>query len=569
MNARVTRWAKVSCALTLLVGAVHCSSSAPSSSSSQGTKNPKEAPNKESPPAASPSEPAKPIPNPEVVEDTPTYYVQRYKKADMVRVDETHVRLPFMRMATTIYREDADYYYVLFEKRSKEEIDASIAARKKSEDEAKARSLAAVEEAAKTSPLVVTPEQFNSLPAIRGDKQVVFRRAGEGLPKDGQWRQNIAVADMNGDGIADIVTGPARIAKSTIHVFLGDGHGAFREEPLDFVDEKGNPATNLRFDYGGVAVADFDGDGKNDVALASHQGSVRVFLNRGAGKFAIIAGQPPYSSQGIAAFDVNGDGKTDLVVSRDTINNGARHQEGKDYHQVRVFFNDGHGKFHSDDDAIRGACFSYNVFPIDLTGSGKRDLLTGCRFLGGWGLTWKNDGKGKFENELFEIIEQSAYHYAVAPGSFGPNHATAFADLYDKQIKGSAASGLNVYYKDPEGWHKIAVWRQNRYPGRLSAVAMGDLDGDGLDDIVFPDRIAKKIRIFYQTKDGKFVEGAESAEPALDSVTVDVRLADLTGDHRLDIVLAKSVFTNFPKDPGGIEVLLNEGSGAGGAREPR
>jgi hypothetical protein len=259
-------------------------------------------------------------------------------------------------------------------------------------------------------------------------------------------------------------------------------------------------------------------------------------------------------------MDVNGDGKIDIVAGRDNISAELRRKEGKDYHQVRVFVNDGHGKFKSNDDAIRGACFSFNLFPIDLTGAGKRDLLTGCRFLGGWGLTWKNDGKGKFENELFEIIEQSAYHFAVAPGTFGPEHKTAFADLYQKQMPGIQAAGINAYYKDGAGWHKIAIWRQKRYLGRLTATAMGDLNGDGLDDIVFPDREAKKLRIFFQTKDGKFEESPEDAEPPLDSVVTDIRLADIDGDGRLDIVMSKSVFSNYPKDPGGIEVLLNRGS---------
>jgi hypothetical protein len=126
-------------------------------------------------------------------------------------------------------------------------------------------------------------------------------------------------------------------------------------------------------------------------------------------------------------------------------------------------------------------------------------------------------------------------------------------------MPGIQAGGLNAYYKDGAGWHKVAVWRQKRYVGRLTAVAMGDFNGDGLDDIVFPDRVAQKLRIFFQTKEGKFEEGPESGEPLLDSVATDIRLADIDGDGRLDIVLSKSVFSNYAKDPGGIEVLLNRG----------
>ena len=561
MNPRVTRWAEICGALALALAAASCSSSSSSS------------PAASSPAPAATAKPAAEVPvgvvhetpvskiNPDVVEDTPTYYVQRYKKGDMVRVDETHIRPPFMAAVVTIYREDADYYYVRNEKLSPEEIQAAEDARKKAAEQKAEKARAQVEEAAKTNPLIVTPDQFETLPAVRGKTAVALLRGGEGLPPKGQWRQNIAVADIDGDGVLDVVAGPTRLGQSTLHVFLGDGHGKFRDQPVSFVDAKGKPLSNLRIAYGGVAVADFDGDGRNDVALASHGDSIAVFLNRGGGKFEVVSGLPPsYSSQAIVAMDVNGDGKPDIVAGRDGVNADLRRKEGKDYHQVRVFVNDGHGKFKSDDDAIRGACFSFNLFPIDLTGAGKRDLLTGCRFLGGWGLTWKNDGKGKFQNELFEIIEQSAYHFAVAPGTFGSSHATAFADLYQKQMPGLQAAGINAYYKDGAGWHKTAVWRQKRYLGRLTAIAMGDLDGDGLDDIVFPDRLAGKLRIFFQTKDGKFEESPENAEPPLDSVATDIRLADLDGDGRLDVVLSKSVFSNYSKDPGGIEVLLNRGS---------
>jgi hypothetical protein len=560
MKPRVTRWAEICGALALALAAASCSSSSSPSSASAPPPAAKAKP-EAGVPAGVVHEPPVSTVNPDVVEETPTYYVQRYKKADMVRVDEAHIRPPFMAISVPIYREDADYYYVRTEKLTPEEVQAAQDARKKAADVKAGQARAQVEEAAKTNPLIVTPEQFETLPAVRGGTAVSFQRAGEGLPQNGQWRQNIAVADIDGDGILDIVAPPMRMGQSTIHIFLGDGHGKFRAEPVSFVDAKGKPLSNLRIAYGGVAVADFDGDGRNDVALASHGDSIAVFLNRGGGKFEVVSGLPPsYSSQAIVAMDVNGDGKIDIVAGRDNISAELRRKEGKDYHQVRVFVNDGHGKFKSDDDAIRGACFSFNLFPIDLTGAGRRDLLTGCRFLGGWGLTWKNDGKGKFENELFEIIEQAAYHFGVAPGTFGPEHRTAFADLYQKQMPGMQAAGINAYYKDGSGWHKVAVWRQKGYVGQLTAVAMGDLNGDGLDDIVFPDRVAQKLRIFFQTKDGKFEESPESAEPPLNSPADDIRLADLDGDGRLDIVLSKSVYSSYPKDPGGIEVLLNRGS---------
>src|SRR5512142_1473415 len=60
--------------------------------------------------------------NPDVVEETPAYSVQRFKKSDMVRVDEHRIRYPFTTIPMAIYREDADYYYVRTEKVTPEEM---------------------------------------------------------------------------------------------------------------------------------------------------------------------------------------------------------------------------------------------------------------------------------------------------------------------------------------------------------------------------------------------------------------------------------------------------------------
>lgn len=550
MQHRVSRWIAVVWGAAMIAAAAACSSSRSAS--------PAPAARPEAPAGTVYAPPAAKL-NPDVVEETAAYYVQRYKKSAMIRVDERHIRSPYMSHPVEIYREDADYFYVRVEKITPEEKKEIVEKREEKAREKTAAERAELEAAGKKSALVVTPEQFDTLVPPRSASGVSFRRAGKGLPERGQWRQNIAVADIDGDGHPDIVAPPPRLTGSLFRVYLGDGRGGFHEQQVTLLNDQGKKLAS-NFAYGGVAVADFDGDGKPDVALASHGGTVNVFLNRGEGKFQKVSGMPPtFSSQAVAALDVNGDGLPDLAVSRDMVNLELRRKEGKDYHQVRIFVNKGHGRFESADDAILGACFSFNLFPIDLTGTGRRDLLTGCRFLGGWGLTWKNDGKGKFSNELFEIIEQAAYHFAVAPGTFGPDHRVAFADLFRKELPGIQAAGLNVYYKDPAGWHKIAVWRQKGFRERLTSVAMGDLDGDGLDDVVYPDRSSGKVRIFFQTKEGTFQESPESAEPPLDSFVADTRLADIDGDGRLDIVFARTGFSELPKDPGGIEVLLNQG----------
>jgi FG-GAP-like repeat len=86
---------------------------------------------------------------------------------------------------------------------------------------------------------------------------------------------------------------------------------------------------------------------------------------------------------------------------------------------------------------------------------------------------------------------------------------------------------------------------------------MGDLDGDKLDDIVFPDSEERRLRIFFQQPDGTFLEAAEKDEPALDSPGQCVRIADIDRDGRPDLVLSKTVSAVRPEDVGGWDVYLN------------
>ncbi|MGH9443061.1 MAG: FG-GAP repeat domain-containing protein, partial [Thermoanaerobaculia bacterium] len=280
--------------------------------------------------------------DPDVVEETDTYYVRRYKKSDMVRVDATHVRPPFFseKLKLPIYREDANYYYIRTEKYSPEEIEAARKEREEKDKEKEQAREKAAKGASVEAGAVLTDADFDSIVPARAKSGVRLVRAGGGLPEGGQWRQNIAVADLNGDGFPDIVASPDRVSSgATFYLFLGDGRGNFREQEPVIVEADGKPAkTNTG--YGGVAVADFDGDGKPDIAVDSHEGGVHVFLQRKDFHFTPMdKGLPAkFSSQGIAAFDVDGDGKIDLIVSRDQPED-MEHQVKIDYHQVRVYRN--------------------------------------------------------------------------------------------------------------------------------------------------------------------------------------------------------------------------------------
>jgi len=124
--------------------------------------------------------------------------------------------------------------------------------------------------------------------------------------------RSLAAGDFDGDGRADLVVanygsfGGAQLTNSNVSVLLGRGDGTF------------DAAVNYTAGEGPLSVttADFNGDGKLDVAVANDRsGSVSLLLGKGDGTFEAAlnfgAGLNPAS---IAAGDFNGDGKPDLAV---------------------------------------------------------------------------------------------------------------------------------------------------------------------------------------------------------------------------------------------------------------
>jgi hypothetical protein len=113
----------------------------------------------------------------------------------------------------------------------------------------------------------------------------------------------VAVADLNGDGRADLA-----VASGTgVSVLLNNGNGTFGA-PASYGSGI-NPAS--------VAAGDLNGDGKIDLAVSNKDGG-SVLLNLGNGTFAAAVNYTfagPYNDSGpLVIGDLNGDGRADLVA---------------------------------------------------------------------------------------------------------------------------------------------------------------------------------------------------------------------------------------------------------------
>jgi hypothetical protein len=115
------------------------------------------------------------------------------------------------------------------------------------------------------------------------------------------------VADFNGDGAPDFLTGGVSGTTITLTLHPGDGTGGFGAATV---------LATLPGAYGSLRVADLNGDGKPDFLVGNPAStSVRVFVNTGGGSFATpqtFAVGAVASSLGTGDF--NGDGKLDVVA---------------------------------------------------------------------------------------------------------------------------------------------------------------------------------------------------------------------------------------------------------------
>jgi hypothetical protein len=179
---------------------------------------------------------------------------------------------------------------------------------------------------------------------------------------------SVAVADVNGDGIPDIII--ANKQDSTVSVLLGNGDGTFAPRQTFSVGNDNAPTS--------VAVADVNGDGIPDIITAnSGDNTVSVLLGNGDGTFqpqqTFPVGTGPTS---VAVADLNGDGRPDIITG----NSGSG--------SVSVLPGNGDGTFQPQQTFPVGTGLT-SVAVADVNGDGKPDLIVGNRahtsYSGGYG----------------------------------------------------------------------------------------------------------------------------------------------------------------------------------------
>jgi len=331
---------------------------------------------------------------------------------------------------------------------------------------------------------------------------------------------SVAVGDFNGDGKLDLAV--TNSASNTVSVLLGKGDGTFQPH-VDYAT--GNRPTS-------VVVADFRGIGKLDLAITnSADNTVSILLGNGDGTFQphVDYATGDINPQWLVAADFNRDGKLDIA----TANYGPNYTNGT----VSIFLGNGDGTFQPAKDYAAGV----NPFGV-MTGDFNHDGIPDLAVVdnnGSWGVSiLLGNGDGSFQPPVNYATGQNPRVGVVADFNGDGNLDLAIGNCIDNDV--------SILLGDGEGHFSTPVnYSTGAY---VQGVAGGDFNGDGKLDLAIANSGSGTVSVLLGNGDGTFqaqVQYATGSGPLWAAV------GDFNGDGAPDLVTANNSGNS-------VSVLLND-----------
>jgi len=322
--------------------------------------------------------------------------------------------------------------------------------------------------------------------------------------------QTIVAADVNGDGKLDLV---ALTYQNGVFVFVGNGDGTFKA-PVNYATARTQGCCAA------LAAGDLNADGKLDLAIAENDG-ITILLNNGNGTFGAanyyasgVAGSSP--GDGIAIGDVTGDKKPDVVITNE--NFGAI-----------IFTNQGGGVF-AESGTINGVFMGStdNVVLADINNDKKLDVVLADMF--GNVYTFFGSGKGKFTaGPAYSLAVYGSGNNLVAVGDF---NGDGTLDLLD--TANNTTSSLSLGRGD--GSFQTAQLYPFALEGQYQNIAVADFNGDGIPDVAAQGLTAGTIAVQFGAAHGVLTTKQTVTSVCSNTFTYGIAAGDVNGDGKADAV---------------------------------
>lgn len=334
---------------------------------------------------------------------------------------------------------------------------------------------------------------------------------------------SIAVGDFDGDNKADLAVGSLLGGVSQISVFIGTGTGNFAA-PVNY-------PVILNFSISNIAVGDFNGDGRQDIAARNGSGGLSILLRNAAnnGFDAATNLNLSFLILSIAPADFNADGRHDLVVSRsgqNTVTALIRNAANNGFDQVDLTTNGS----------------AQNVAVGDFTGDGRQDIAVS--YSGGVDILPRN-ALG-FDAPIFA---SASVNSPMEVGDFNNDGRLDLAYLSGGLVAILLRNAANTNF-DSQFNVGSSGFQMNR-------IAVGDFNNDGRADIAalnFINNSPGSVSIFRRTGTNPNFDLSPTTTLGSNSFT-DAALGDFDNDGRQDLAAA----TN-----GTFSVAIQKGAGNGG-----
>lgn len=328
----------------------------------------------------------------------------------------------------------------------------------------------------------------------------------------GNTPNGVAIGEMNGDGIPDIVATNRR--SGDVSILLGRGNGGFADARTFVADAE--PVT--------LALADMDDDGATDVVAITDakSGTAARVRNQGSGSLDavenVLVGVTPSA---LAAGDVNDDAVPDIVVGTST---GT----------VLIYSPQVEGGFAIIESLAIGGVFP-SLVAVDLDGDAVLDLAIADQD-GARAVIVKGLGGARFGTPRSVALQQRPS--AITSGDF---NADGRVDL---AVTTSGPSGpidppspkVTVLLRQADGTYVAGM--PVDVEASPSAIVAADFNGDGRDDLAVTNQGANTLSVLFSNANGSLRLNQTLNPNEIGEQPSSLTVADFNLDGRPDIAVA-------------------------------